>query len=97
MKKIVAIVAMLAISPVWSIEFQEGTSFEMSQSRKEGWSKKKEVSCVYTYRGEDAAGHRFTTDSECESVISAIWLDRKTGEYIRWVNTLKHPLILIVK
>ena len=88
MNIVTTVVALLAISsPVWSsMEFQDGTGFEMSQSRKEGWSKKKEVSCVYTYKGVDEVGHWFTTNSECGSPITEIWLHRETGEYIRWIN-----------
>ena len=92
----VVLSAMLAVfslglgisSPARSIEFQEGTSFEMHRSRKEGWTKEK-TNCVYTYKGVDEVGHRFTISTpECESPITEIWLHRETGEHVKWINTL---------
>ena len=89
----VVLSAMLAVfslglgisSPARSIEFKEGTSFEMHRSKKEGWTKEK-TNCVYTYKGVDEFGHRFTASSECKSPITKVWLHRETGEHVRWIN-----------
>ena len=84
-------VALAFTAPAGAIEFQEGTEMELYRFSKGGSRATRETVCSYSYLGTDVTGHRFQTDAVCLSPIRTIWLNRETGEYVRWTNTKRGP------
>ena len=91
--KVFALLVAMAVvaAPAAAIEFQEGTAMELYRFSKGGGQWASKTVCVYSYLGIDTAGHWFETSSECPSPISAIWLDRETGETVRFINLKRGP------